>query len=213
MDNANPNDDSSFRHTAGLEEQRIGHVYAQALLNAAEGAGEVEAIKAELHELVQGVFRLEPRFEEFLTSSAIGRDQKALLLRKTLEGQASKLLLNFLLILNSHDRLPILRTVRQEFIDLDNRRNRRLPVLVRTAVPLSDGQRDRLLEDLRTGFKLEPVLETRIDADLLGGMILQVGDLVMDASVRGELDNLQKQLLARSSHEIQSGRDRFSHTA
>src|SRR5262249_56227312 len=83
-------------------------------------------------------------------------------------------------------------------------------VEVRSAAPLDDDQRDRLRRELQETFHLEPLLETEVDPELLGGMLVRVGDWVYDASVRTQLETIRNQIIARSSHEIQSGRNRFS---
>ena len=59
-------------------------------------------------------------------------------------------------------------------------------------------------------LRREPVLELTVDPTLLGGLVVRVGDNLFDGSVRTRIDTLRKQLIERSSHEIQSGRDRFS---
>ena len=66
------------------------------------------------------------------------------------------------------------------------------------------------LGQLRDLWQREPILESAVDPDLLGGLVVQVGDWLYDASVRTQLETLRNQLITRSSHEIQSGRDRFS---
>ena len=81
---------------------------------------------------------------------------------------------------------------------------------MRTAVPLPEDQQERLRQGVRNAMNLEPILETRVEPDLLGGLILKVGDWQFDGSVRTRLDNIRQYLIERSSHEIQSGRDRFS---
>jgi F-type H+-transporting ATPase subunit delta len=83
-------------------------------------------------------------------------------------------------------------------------------VKVRSAVSLADDQRQHLLQDLRETFHLEPILDENVDPYLVGGMTVQVGDWLYDASLRTQLETLRDQLIARSSHEIQSGRNRFS---
>ena len=59
-------------------------------------------------------------------------------------------------------------------------------------------------------MRLEPILDLTLDPELLGGLIVRVGDWQYDGSVSGRLKTLRDHLIARSSHEIQSGRDRFS---
>lgn len=195
---------------ADVSAQRVARVYAEALLNAASGPEQADEVLSELDSLVGEVFTAEPGFEAFLTQSAAGRGRKALLIRKTFADRVSSVLLNFLLVLNDHDRLDLLRPILIEARELDNRRHNRIPVQVTTAVPLPDDQRKRLLEQLHSTFGFDPVMQTEVNPDLLGGIIVRVGTWLFDGSVRSQLDNLRKQLIERSSHEIQSGRDRFS---
>jgi F-type H+-transporting ATPase subunit delta len=79
-------------------------------------------------------------------------------------------------------------------------------------VPLSDEQLERLKQAITQATGLDPVVAVRTDEELLGGMIVQVGDHVFDSSVRNRIETIRNQLLARSSYEIQTGRDRFSHS-
>src|SRR5205823_9417294 len=103
-------------------------------------------------------------------------------------------------------RHPILSAYR----GLLEHRTGKVRVRLRSAVPLDDGQRERLLGQLRDLWHREPILESAVEPDLLGGLVVQVGDWLYDASVRTRLDTIRDQLIERSSYEIQSGRDRFS---
>ncbi len=82
-------------------------------------------------------------------------------------------------------------------------------VQVRSAVPLADDQRDKLRAELKAKFGRDPVLEARVDPDLLGGLTVQVGDVLYDASIRTRLERIRTHLIESSSHAIQSQRDRF----
>jgi len=127
--------------------------------------------------------------------------------------RASELFVNFLLVLNKHERLDLIRPILAAFRELSDERAKRLRVKVRSAVPLAEDQQARLRNELQETFHREPLLETAVEPDLLGGMIVSVGDWVYDASVRSQLETLRKQLIERSSYEIQSGRNRFSSPA
>jgi F-type H+-transporting ATPase subunit delta len=190
--------------------QRVARVYAEALVNAADKAGNTDAILEEFQSLIKDVFPAAPQLDAVFESSVIGREEKEATIRKTLGNQASEMFLNFLLVLNSHDRLGILRSILRAAIELRDQRAGRIPVEVRSAVPLADDQRDGLLRQLRDTFHREPVLATRVDPDLLGGLIVQVGDWLYDASVRTQVETIRNQLIESSSHEIQSRRNRFS---
>jgi F-type H+-transporting ATPase subunit delta len=193
-----------------VSERRLARVYAEALLNVAGKQNVVEEVLAELRDLLKDVGGRDPYVQAFFTSGVIGKDRREAALKGAFENRSHPLVLNFLLVLNDHDRLFLLRPILEELQVLDDLRRRRFRVQVQSAVPLADDQQNRLLHDLRQSFRLEPVLEQRIDPDLLGGMVLRVADWVFDGSVRTQLVNLRKQLREMSSHEIQSGRDRFS---
>ena len=201
---------TDFHPTADVGAQRVARVYAEALLRAAENQGQADAVLDEFTALVGEVFPKDPQFEEFLASGSIGRDRKAKALRDIFENRATPVFADFLMVLNNHERLGLLRPILAAYRELYDERARRIRVQVRTAVPLPDDQRARLQQQLHETFHLEPVLETRVDPDLLGGMVVRVGDWLYDASVRTQIENLRNQLIARSSYEIQSGRNRFS---
>jgi F-type H+-transporting ATPase subunit delta len=190
--------------------QRVARTYAEALLAAAEKHGQARELLEELESLVNDLFRAMPEFEEFLASLAISRQRKPPVIRSALQAQASPLLLNFLLVLNDHERLGLLRPIVTAYRDLYEERTRHIRVLVQSAVPLPEDQRQRLTETLRARYQREPILETSINPDLLGGLVVQVGDLLYDGSVRSRLTDIRNQLIASSSHEIQNRRDRFS---
>ncbi len=204
------NGDQKSQPTVDVGGQRVARVYAEALLNAAEKRGQAPETLEELESLIQDVFRSDGLFEAFLSSGAVGRQRKAEVIQKAFANRASDLFLNFLLVLNDHERLDLLRPMARAYKDLFDQRAGRVEVEVRSAVPLPDDQRERLRQELRETFHQEPVLQTKIDPDLLGGLVVRVGDWLYDASVRTQLETIRDQIVARSTHEIQSGRDRFS---
>lgn len=194
---------------ADVGSQRVARVYAEALLNAAEKRGLAQETGDDLQELVASVFARDGQFEAFLTSTAIGRDRKEQAIRQAFQGRASDTFVDFLLVLNEHDRLDLLRAMRMAYAELLDERMKRMRVLVRSAVAVPDDQLQRLKDELRQTFQKEPIVQTRLDPGLLGGVVVKVGDWLYDASVRTQLDNLRNQLIERSSYEIQSRRDRF----
>jgi F-type H+-transporting ATPase subunit delta len=79
---------------------------------------------------------------------------------------------------------------------------------VRSAIKLTEDEKKRIAQQAREYFKMEPVLVEIVDPALIGGLQIQVGDMLYDLSLRTQLDKIKQQLLARSSHEIQRRRDR-----
>ncbi len=193
---------------ADVTAQRLGRVYAEALFACTrEQSAEILEV---LDTLVTEVFRVDAEFEAFLSSAAITREQKDKAIRGAFEGRVPDVFVNFLLVLNDHGRLELLRPIRIAYRDILDEQRGRMRVHVRVARPLTEEQAQRLSSELRAGFNREPVLHTVIDPELLGGLVVQVDDWLYDASVRTRLQNLQQQLIESSSHEIQSGRNRFS---
>ena len=101
---------------------------------------------------------------------------------------------------------------RQARATLDRRQNRK-PVTVRSAVPLDEGQQAALRDRLASMIHATPVITLEVDPSLIGGLVVQVGDDVYDASVRTRLERLRGRLIERKTHEIQSRRDHFSYPA
>jgi F-type H+-transporting ATPase subunit delta len=196
--------------TADVSAQRIARVYAEALYKAAEAKGEAKELLDELTSLVHDVFRASAGLEAYLGSGAVGREKKRDLIKKTFDGRASETLTNFLLVLNNHDRLDLLRAIQRAYKELYEERTGQIVAEVRSARPLSDEQTERLRRELRETFQREPILAARVDDDLLGGVMIRVSDWVYDATVRTQLNNFRNQLIERSSHAVQTGRDRFS---
>ena len=101
---------------------------------------------------------------------------------------------NFLKLLAERHRLPVLPRVRRNFEQLWAEKNKLLPVRVTAAVELDDelvkGIGDRIQE--QTGRKVQ--LSSDIDPEVLGGLVLRVGNMVLDASVRNRLDQIRKQV-------------------
>jgi F-type H+-transporting ATPase subunit delta len=188
----------------------VAKVYAEAILRAAEARNEEDELYEELRALLNEVLPADSRLEAFLSSGAIGKHAKAEVIRTAFSGRASNLLVNALLVLNDHERLDQLRAISAAYGQLRDQRSGRIGVMVRSAVPLPDDQRERLLQQLRETFHKEPLLETQVDHNLLGGIVVRVGDWLYDQSVRTRLETIRIQIIARSSYEIQSGRDRFS---
>lgn len=195
---------------ADVSSKRLGTVYAQALLNAALAQNNVAQVLEEIDSLIDDVFKDNPRLEALLAGAAVGRYTRKDVINKVFAGKASDTFHKFLLVLNDHDRLDLIRAVRFALHELNDERIRRLRVHVYSAVPLSDEFQNRVKAAVQDQFKLDPVLVLHVDPAVLGGLRLRIGDKVYDGTLRARIDNLKNQLIERSSHEIQSRRDRFS---
>jgi F-type H+-transporting ATPase subunit delta len=183
---------------AGSVQARIARVYAEALLAAAlkqSDADAVDAVGEELDEFVEGVLDKSPAVAAFLASPAVGRNAKSAALEAALPGHASELLRGLFAVLVHNGRLGLVRGISAIYDGLLDQRAGRVLVKVTAASELSEAQRAALTTTLTTVLKQHPILDVRVDADLLGGMVIQVGDRIVDTSVRTRLQNLRNLLL------------------
>ncbi len=185
--------------------------YAEALLNAA--GADVNAVVEELEAIETEVFRPYPKFAAILASSSVSEVEKDRILVDTFAERTQPTVIRFLRVLNRHGRLGLIRSVvRQARLVLDKRQNRKR-VTVRSAVPLDAGELDALKLRLASLVDATPVITLEVDPSLIGGLVVQVGDDVYDASVRTRLERIRGRLIERKTHEIQSRRDHFSYPA
>jgi F-type H+-transporting ATPase subunit delta len=185
--------------------------YAEALLNAS--GDQADAVVEELEEIHKDVLEAQPRFASILASPSVSIADKDRILVDAFEGKALPTVVQFLRVLNRHGRLGMLTSVtKQARATLDRRQNRK-PVTVRSAVPLDEGQQAALRARLASMVHATPVITLEVDPSLIGGLVVQVGDDVYDASVRTRLERLRGRLIERKTHEIQSRRDHFSYSA
>jgi F-type H+-transporting ATPase subunit delta len=190
----------------------VARVYTQAFLDAAPSVG-VENALEEFTSFVDDVLNPHPEFARLLTSEVIGKDDKLQLIERVVAPRASQLFTNFLRVLARHERLDLLPLILGEAWLLHEARSGKKRVTVRTAVKLSDGQLNDIKARLAAALSLDPVLIPEVDESLIGGLVVQIGDTVHDGSLRTRIRDLSHRLRERYLHEIQSGRDRFSHSA
>jgi F-type H+-transporting ATPase subunit delta len=198
-----------------VDYDQIGLVrqYAEALLNAATKEGVAEPVLDDLDAIHREVLKEYPKFEQLLASSQVPAAEKDRILVQVFGDRVSGVVLRFLRVLNRHGRLALASAVAREARQIWDRRHKRIPVQVRSAVPLDQSQQDALRDQVARMISATPILHLTTDASLVGGLIVQVGDQVFDASVQNRLEKLRQRLIEGKTHEIQSRRDQFSYPA
>jgi len=189
----------------------VARIYADAFLNAVPAPQLGEALD-EFRSFVDDILAKQPDLSRLMLSGTVSRDQKLQLIDRIVAGRASELFTNFLRVLARHDRLDLLRLILAQCDIEAEKRSGRKRVQVISARPLSEGDLSRIRERLAAELAIQPVLEPAVDPDILGGLRIRVGDTVYDGSLRARLEQLRHRVRERSLHEIQSGRDRFSHS-
>lgn len=191
---------------AGSVSSRLAKVYAESLIAAAlkqpGGAKLVDPLGDELDDFVSNVLGKNAAVAAFLSSPAVGKRAKAAALGAALTGRSTDLFRGLLTVLTKNNRLNLIAGVAAAYRQLLDDRAGRIRVKVTAASPLSDAQRAALTSTLTTLLKQQPVLAVRVDPDLLGGMVVQIGDRVIDTSVRTRLNTLRTQLLDKGSSYV-----------
>jgi len=165
-------------------------VYAEALFDVAKQKGKLDAIGADLGQLADAV-EADRDLQVFLFSPHFTSAEKVEGLKRALSG-ADPELINFLELLIEKGRMTELFRVRRELEALWKVENKRIDVTVTSAVELDPAVVAKVGEEIerQTGQTVE--LASRVDDEILGGIVLQVGNMVLDASIRSRLEKLRK---------------------
>ena len=167
-------------------------MYARALFEAANGRGRLAAVREELGDFVAAVEQV-PELDALLRNPQLDPRAKAQALDEVLGG-ADELVRNFLLLTVEKNRGGQLREIHREFERLVAQEERRLTVELTTAYDLSDDEARQIIAQIEQASG-RPVDATRtVDPDLIGGIVLQAGSMRVDASVRGRLNRLRREL-------------------
>jgi F-type H+-transporting ATPase subunit delta len=168
--------------------------YAQALLDLAVEAHNGAAVGEELRDLRQ-IIDSTPQFAEILGNPSISVEERDRLLRSAFAGQASPLVLNFLLLLNEKGRLSILAGIAGAYDDLLDEQSGKVEVDVTSAMELTGEQLETVRQRVSTALKRDAVVHQYVDPSLIGGLMLRVQDQLIDGSVRAQLSAMRRQLL------------------
>jgi F-type H+-transporting ATPase subunit delta len=189
----------------------VARVYAVALLDAAQAQGASDVLE-ELQSFVTDVLTPQPAFERLLCAPVTPVEDKLGFIDRVVASRGSPLFVNFLKVLARHNRLDVLRAVADAAQREQETRRGQRRVQVSSAVPLSAAAQQAIVSSLQSVLSAEPILEEKVDPSLVGGLVIRVGDTVYDGSVRNRLKQLRARLRERCLHEVQRGRDRFSHS-
>jgi F-type H+-transporting ATPase subunit delta len=165
-------------------------VYAEALFDVAKEKGKLDSIGADLGQFVDAV-EADRDLQIFLFSPHFASAEKVEGLGRALSG-ADQELVNFLELLIEKHRMNEIFRIRREFEEMWKKENKRIDVTVTSAVELDPAVVAKVGEEIerQTGQTVE--LASRVDGEILGGIVLQVGNMVLDASIRSRLDKLRK---------------------
>src|SRR5215204_5950507 len=170
--------------------EEVARVYAEALFGAAKEKGSLDAIREQLAQFADALAD-NREMQLFFFSPYFSSAEKSDGLKKAIAG-AEPELVNFLELLTEKHRMPVLFRIRRQFDALWDKENKRLGVTVTSAVELDPEVARKIGSEIeqQTGNTVE--LQRRVDPDILGGLVVQVGNMVMDTSIRNRLEKLRK---------------------
>ena len=170
----------------------VDRVYARALFDAALDENRLEPVREQLQQLVEAEKSV-PELRELLRNPQLDPRSKSAALEELLEG-GEDLLRKFLLVLVSKGRAGQLEEISREFDRMVAEHEGVIHAELTTAVELSEDDAQELLQQIEraSGRKVEATRS--VDPNLIGGIVLQVGSHRLDASVRGRLERLRREL-------------------
>jgi F-type H+-transporting ATPase subunit delta len=172
--------------------EEIAEVYSRALFEVAKEHDVVDRIHDELAEFADGLGE-NRELQLFFFSPYFSSEEKKEGVRRILDG-ADERFVRFLELVAERHRMPVIFRMKRAFDDLWAEEKRLLPVSVTSAIELDESLVRDIGDRIRRETGREVELESRVDPDVLGGLVLRVGNMVLDASVRGRLEQLRKQV-------------------
>lgn len=190
---------------------QVARVYSDALIQVAVKKGQLVDAVDEVAGISQ-LFMTHPAYLTHLTETTKSPEEADAILVNAFSGNVSEVVLNLLRILNQKDRLNTIHCLAERLkIDSDGLLGR-CRVHVTVARELDPDSKSKLEQNLQERLGLIPIIEYSIDASLIGGLVIRIGDLQFDSSIRCRLEQFRKNLLEGKIHEIQSRRDQL-HTS
>jgi F-type H+-transporting ATPase subunit delta len=165
-------------------------VYAEALFEVGRDKGKLDTLQQQLAQFADEVDR-NRELQVFFFSPYLSTAEKQEGIERAISG-AEPELVNFLELLVDKHRMTEVFRIRRELDELWKQENRRLDVTVTSAVELDSAVVEKIGQEVerQTGEKVD--LSSRVDGEILGGIVLQVGNMVLDASIRSRLEKLRK---------------------
>jgi F-type H+-transporting ATPase subunit delta len=170
--------------------EEIARVYAKSLFEVAKEKGTLDVVREQLGQFSEALAG-NPELSTFFFSPYFSTAEKKDGLEKAVT-DADPTVLNILELLLENHRMPAIHRLNKEFDRLWDDENKLLPVDITSAVALDEDVVKRLGDQIgeQTGRKVQ--LNTHVDPDVLGGIVLRVGNQILDASIRNRLDQLRR---------------------
>lgn len=193
---------------ANATREKLAGIYAKALLGAAETFKVSLKDVGEEYDSFIELYDAYPKFETILSPLMVPVEEKTRIIDEISDG-VSGVFVNFLKTLARRGRMEILREIRTACRLLEDEIRGRVLVRITTAAPINETTKNNLAVSLRNLLGGEPEFLVAVDPEMIGGIIVRVGDVIYDASIATQLTKVRQDIIDRSVHEIQNRRDCF----
>lgn len=190
-----------------MSQRTIARRYANALYEEADEAGRIEEVDDDVLLLWRSL-ETNDQLSRFFESPVIPQEKKDNIVRVLLEDRIGDLTLRFVRLLIHKDREALTKAILDQYQSLRDEQQGIVDARVRVARPLADEDRERLVEALETKTGMSIRLHVEEDPELIGGLVIRIGDRVFDGSVRNQLTNLRDQLRESALSLGANGQDR-----
>lgn len=171
----------------------VGKRYAEALYEVAVESDKLQEYKQEI-KAVTGIFSENPELYNIFTHPRVTKDEKKNMMDELFKGKISQEVLNLFYIIIDKGRENDLEDISEAYVELSNEKLGIVEAKAYTAVAMSPEEIARLQEKLSSKFNKKVNLSNHIDETLLGGVLVKLGDKVMDGTVKGRLSEIQREL-------------------
>jgi len=172
--------------------EELARVYARSLFEVAVEQGKLDVLRAELTQMAEAL-QAHRQLAIFFFSPYFSTKEKQEALTRVLDG-ADPVTVNFLSLLIENHRMPVIFRIQQQYERLWEEHNRTLAVEITSAVELDPATAESLGRTIGERAGRTVKLATRVDPDIIGGIVLRVGNSILDASIRNRLEQLRRQV-------------------
>lgn len=180
-----------------MQGTRVAARYAKSFIELTSQLGVLENAYTDMKFILE-VCKSNHEFVVFLKSPIIKTDKKQAVLKAVFEGKLNKVTDNYLHLISAKKREEFLAEIASEFILQYKEKKRILTAVVTTANGVDDVIRKQIIDMVKGNNNVDVVLEERINKDIIGGVIVRVGDKQVDASVLKKLNNLKRSFMENS---------------
>jgi F-type H+-transporting ATPase subunit delta len=177
--------------------EELARVYGRSLFEVAEEQGKVDVLREQLGQFADALEQNHD-LQVFFFSPYFSSTEKQQALTGLLDG-ADEAFLGFVKLLIENHRMPVIFRIRREYERLWAEANRVLAVQVTSAIALDGATTEGIGRSIGQSTSRTVKLSTKVDPDILGGIVVRVGNSILDASIRSRLEQLRKQVASAAA--------------